>query len=105
MGDRSGSCSRRMAFVVINSHDCVANSSHAIASTFVKLVVSCRCTNNCGSFGEWLTSGSAVRFLSEANSIDIHRNIRFLLALMVNVEMLVSYQFSTRSAGTASETQ
>jgi len=52
-------------------------------------------------FGGQLGSGSAVRFLSEANSIDIHRNIRFLLVLMLNVEMLMSYQLSTRSAGPA----
>jgi len=43
--------------------------------------------------------------MSEANSIDIHRNIRFLLVLMLTVEMLMSYQLSTRSAGPASETQ
>jgi hypothetical protein len=37
-----------------------------------------------------------MRFLSEENSIDIHRNIRFLLALMLNVEVLMSYQTSNK---------
>jgi hypothetical protein len=37
----------------------------------------------------------------EAHSIDIHRGIRFLLFLMLNVEMQMSYQLSTRSAGPA----
>jgi hypothetical protein len=31
--------------------------------------------------------------------LPIRRNIRFLLPLMVNVEVLVSYQLSTRSGG------
>src|SRR5271165_2631796 len=48
-------------------------------------------------FGEWLSSGSAVRFLSHKISIVIHRNIRFLLVLMLNVEVPVPYQLSTTS--------
>jgi hypothetical protein len=39
-----------------------------------------------------LSSVSPVRFLSEKISIVIHRNIRFVLPLMVKVEMPVSYQ-------------
>jgi hypothetical protein len=42
----------------------------------------------------------------EKISIVIHRNIRFLLALMVEVEVPVLYQLSTpQTAGPASETQ
>ena len=57
-------------------------------------------------FNGQLNSGSAVRFLSEKISIVIHRNIRFFLPLMVNVEVPVSYQLS-RSCRRhpASETQ
>jgi len=46
-----------------------------------------------------------VRFLSEAHSIDIHRNIRFLLVLMLNVEMLMSYRLSNKVSGPGSGTQ
>jgi hypothetical protein len=35
----------------------------------------------------------------EENSIDVHSNIRFPLALMLNVDVLMSYQLSTRSGG------
>ena len=49
-------------------------------------------------FNGQLSSGSAVRFLSGKISIVIHRNIRFVLPLMVNVEVSVSYQLS-RSGG------
>jgi hypothetical protein len=40
-----------------------------------------------------LSSGSAVRFLSEEYSIVIHRNIRFLLSLMVNVKCRCRIKF------------
>ena len=41
--------------------------------------------------------GLCVEISREKISIVIHRNIRFLLALMVNVEVPVSYQLSTPS--------
>jgi hypothetical protein len=50
-------------------------------------------------FNGQLSAGSAVRFLSAKISIVIHRNIRFFLPLMVNVEVPVSYQLSTSSGG------
>jgi len=46
-------------------------------------------------FNGQLTFGSSVRFLSEKISIVIHGNIRFLLVLMLNVEVPVPYQLST----------
>jgi hypothetical protein len=52
-----------------------------------------------------LSSGSAVRFLSEEYSIVIHRNIRFLLSLMVNVKCRCRIKCHfTSDRGPASET-
>jgi hypothetical protein len=53
-----------------------------------------------------LSSGSAVRFLSEKISIVIHRNIRFVLPLMVKVEVpgVVSSFILRQAANPASET-
>src|ERR1700738_2415286 len=79
----------------------VANAPNAIASTSVKLVVSYRCTNNCGAFRCVVSFGLGGVISREAHSIDIHRSIRFLLVLLLNVEMQMSYQLSTRSAGPA----
>ena len=85
----------------VNSHDCVANAPNAIVSTSVKVVVNFRYTNNCGAFRWVVNFGLCGKISREAHSIDIHRNIRFLLVLMLNVEMQMPYQLSTRSAGPA----
>jgi hypothetical protein len=63
----------------------------------VKLAVSSRCINNCGAFRWPVKFGLCGVIFREKISIVIHRNIRFLLALIVNVEVPVSYQLSTRS--------
>src|SRR4029077_16128754 len=97
-GGRSGSRSLRMAFVVITI---VVEVPKTRASTSVKLVVSYRCTNNCGDFRCVVNLGLCGEISREAHSIDIHRNIRSLLVLMLNVQMLMAYQHSTRSAGPA----
>jgi hypothetical protein len=53
-----------------------------------------------------LSSVSPVRFLSEKISIVIHRNIRFVLPLMVKVEVpgVVSIFILRQAANPASET-
>jgi hypothetical protein len=40
-----------------------------------------------------------IRRYTDTFPLRIRRNIRFFLPLMVNVEVLVSYQLSTRSGG------
>ena len=71
------------------------------ASTSAMLVVSYRCINNCGDFRCVVNFGLCGEMSREAHSMDIHRNIRFLWVLMLNVQMLMAYQHSTRSAGPA----
>src|SRR6266481_149022 len=60
-------------------------------------VVSERCINNCGAFRWAVKFGLCSEISREKISIVIHRNIRCSLPLMVNVEVPVSYQLSTRS--------
>jgi hypothetical protein len=67
----------------------------------VKLAVNYRWTNNYGAFSCVVNFGLCGEMSREAHSIDIHRNIRFLCVLMLNVQMLMAYQHSTRSAGPA----
>ena len=56
----------------------------------VKLVVASDALTTAVPFGGQLSSGSAVWFPVKRSSIVIHRNIRFVLPLMVNVEVPVS---------------
>jgi hypothetical protein len=71
----------------------------------VKLAINYRGTNNYGAFSCvvncWLYGESS----REANSIDIHRNIRFLSVFMLNVEMQMSYQHFKQVSGPDSGTQ
>ena len=79
----------------------IINALNAIISTSVQLVVNYRRTNNRGAFRRVVNLGLCGKISSEARSIDMHRSIRFLLVLMLNFEMQMSYQLSTRSAGPA----
>jgi hypothetical protein len=78
----------------------VANAPNARASTSVRLVVSYRLTNKCGAFRWAVKFGLCGEISREAHSIDIHRSIRFLLVLMLNVEMQMSYPLSGPGSGT-----
>jgi hypothetical protein len=56
----------------------------------VKLVVSYRCINNCGAFRCVVKFGLCGEISREENSIDIHSNIRLLLALMLKHRKLTA---------------
>jgi hypothetical protein len=60
------------------------------------LLVSWRCINNCGAFRSVVNFGLCDESFLGENSMDVHSNIRFLAALMLNVEVLMSYQTSNK---------